>query len=165
MGLLISPFFFPSILYGLPRIPDKPAEEKNQENQVYTLPTEVKASAFRFEADYLENLGQKVDSCMKEFQPYLQTDFNLTHFSVLTKIPVHHLAYYFREEKKQRFNDYRNEWRVNHAKVLIKEGKANEMTMEAIGLLSGFLTRNTFFTAFKKAEGISPGAFAEQFLA
>lgn len=36
------------------------------------------------------------------------------------------------------------------------------MTLEAIGMLSGFLTRNTFFTAFKKFEGISPGAYVEK---
>lgn len=36
------------------------------------------------------------------------------------------------------------------------------MTLEAIGMLSGFLTRNTFFTAFKKFEGISPGVYVEK---
>jgi AraC-like DNA-binding protein len=100
---------------------------------------------------------------MKQFQPYLQPDFNLTQFSVLVHIPTHHLAYYFREEKKQSFIDYRNIWRVNHAKTLIKEGKASDLTLEAIGLLSGFSNRNTFFIAFKKAEGISPGAFVNQY--
>jgi YesN/AraC family two-component response regulator len=87
----------------------------------------------------------------------------MAQLSVYTQIPVHHLSFYFREEKKQHFNEYRNEWRVNHAKVLIKEGKANEITLEAIGLLSGFSTRNTFFKSFKKVEGISPGVFADQF--
>jgi len=35
--------------------------------------------------------------------------------------------------------------------------------MEAIGLLSGFSSRNTFLNAFKKAEGIAPAVFAAQF--
>jgi AraC-like DNA-binding protein len=52
-----------------------------------------------------------------------------------------------------------------HAKNLIKEGKNAELTLEAIGLLSGFSSRNTFFTAFKKAEGISPGSYAAKFAA
>jgi AraC-like DNA-binding protein len=47
------------------------------------------------------------------------------------KIPVHNLAYYFREENKQTFSDYRNEWRVEHAKNLIREGKSNDLTLEA----------------------------------
>jgi YesN/AraC family two-component response regulator len=99
---------------------------------------------------------------MKEVQPYLQPDFNLAHLSVHTQIPVHHLSYYFREEKKQHFNDYRNEWRVNHAKNLIIKGKANDFTLETIGLQSGFSSRNTFLTTFKKVEGITPSTFAAQ---
>lgn len=62
----------------------------------------------------------------------------------------------------QSFNDYRNEWRIKHSKKLIAEGKADELTLEAIGILSGFSTRNTFFNAFKRSEGISPGAYVEQ---
>ena len=115
------------------------------------------------ESDYLHSIGRKADFCMKEFHPYLKPNFNLFKLSVLIDIPVHHLAYYFREEKKQTFNDFRNEWRINHAKRLIREGKASELTMEAIGLLSGFTSRNTFLKAFKKAEGIAPAVFAAQF--
>ena len=100
---------------------------------------------------------------MKELQPFLQPEFSMTQFSVLTQVPVHHLAHYFREERKESFNDYRNTWRIHYAKELIREGKANGMTLEAIGLQSGFVTRNTFTIAFKKAEGISPRVFVSQF--
>ena len=52
-----------------------------------------------------------------------------------------------------------------HARTLLSEGNADEITMEAIGMLSGFSTGNTFFSVFKKSEGISPGAFAAKFTA
>ena len=99
-----------------------------------------------------------------EHQLYLQSDCNLAYFAKFIKIPAHHLAYYFREVRKQSFNDYRNEWRVNHAKKLISEGGAKQHTLEAIGSSSGFSSRNTFFTAFKKVEGMPPSAFASQFV-
>jgi len=163
LGLLISPFLFPTILYGLPRLPNPILEIKSKEEEANLIQVETIKQTLHFENDYLISIGQKTDDCIKEFQPYLQPDFNLNQLSILIHIPVHHLAYYFKEEKKQRFNDYRNNWRITHAKNLIKEGKASRMTIEAIGLLSGFSSRNAFFTAFKKAEGISPGAFGEQF--
>jgi len=163
LGLLISPFLFPTILYGLPRLPESVIILKPSEGETDPLRIERKTHNPNFESDYLLSINQKADSCMKEVQPYLHPDFNLAHFSVLTKIPVHHLSFYFREEKKQHFNEYRNNWRITHAKNLIKEGKASLLTIEAIGLLSGFSSRNAFFTAFKKAEGISPSAFSEQF--
>lgn len=145
-GLLVSPFFFPRILYGLPQMPES---------------TKSKAAP-HYENLYLLSIGQKADACMKEFQSFLEPDFNMTQLSVAIKIPAHHVAYYFREVKNQSFIDYRNEWRINHAKNLINEGRAERLTLEAIGLSSGFLSRKAFFTAFKKSTGTTPGSFAAQ---
>jgi len=161
-GLLISPFFFPGILYGLPRPPEPEEASGNADLMNEPLQEEAKKISSKFEADYIDFICEQTEKCMVEYQPYLQQDFNLAQLSMLVKIPVHHLAYYFREVKMQTFSDYRNEWRVEHAKNLIKEGKSSDLTLEAIGILSGFSSRNTFLNAFKKAEGISPQAFLLQ---
>ena len=147
IGLLVSPFFFPSILYGLPRMQAAPLKEERNYQQ-------------EFEIGYLESIGRKADACMAEYKPYLKPDFSMAHLAVLIQAPSHHLAYYFREEKKQPFTEYRNTWRVQHAKELIRQGKTRELTLEAIGLLCGFSSRSAFHAAFKKAEGISPGEYA-----
>jgi len=187
-GLLISPLFFPSILYGMPRIPainpgdsplgpdsdpvpdsvSKPVPDPGptpvpspqaSPHQTPVLQVSEASQKPAFEDEYLNQIANKLDHCMETLQPYLQHDCNLAYMAKLTGIPAHHLAYYFREEKQQPFTDYRNEWRVRHAKELIREGKAKELTLEAIGLLSGFATRNTFYTAFKKMTGISASAY------
>ena len=160
-GLLISPFFFPGILYGLPQLP-KPASLAGTNKKSKISRGNFEKHNPDFETEYLLSIQQKADAYMKEFQPYLQQDCNLASFSKMIKIPAHHLAYYFREEKKQAFNDYRNEWRIVHFKNLIREGKSKELTLEAIGSLSGFSSRNTFFNAFKRFEGVSPGVWAAQ---
>ena len=160
-GLIFSPFFFPEILYGIPRIPE-PAAVNTIDGA--SLLTENKKQTSEFEQDYLLLIKHKIEVCMSELQPYLHSDCNLAYFAKLVKLPAHHLAYYFREEQKQTFNDYRNEWRVKHAKKLISDGKTSELTLEAIGLLSGFSSRNAFFTAFKKVEYITPSSFAAQFI-
>lgn len=160
LGLLILPFFFPSILYGLPRFKEIFTLLKTKEREQGVMHNEQIHNTNHFEGCYLLMMQQKADSCMAELKPYLIPDCNLYNFSVLIRIPSHHLAYYFREVKKQHFNDYRNYWRVSHAKNLIREGKLNELTIEAIGFLSGFSTRNTFLTSFKKVEGITPSEYA-----
>jgi AraC-like DNA-binding protein len=162
-GLLVMPFFFPSVLYGLPWIPrsayriklramhkNHPHGQKINHHQV-------------FEPDYLRLIQDQADSCMKNHRPYLDPDCNLGHIAKLINLPTHHLAYYFRVTKKQHFNDYRNEWRVNHAKKLITGGDISPKTLGNIAMLSGFSNRNTFLAAFKKFEGISPQAFSLQF--
>lgn len=163
IGLLISPFFFPAILYGLPRMPR--SETSVIPEVVETELQNEKSTKIRYnlESDYLSAIHQKTEEFMKEAQPYLQPGFNLPQLSVQVQVPVHHLGYYFREVKKQTFNDYRNEWRINHAKKLIAEGKASEITLEAIGMLSGFSSRNAFITDFKKFEGESPGSYSSRF--
>lgn len=45
---------------------------------------------------------------------------------------------------------------------MIHEGKASEMTLEAIGMISGFSSRNAFISDFKKHEGVSPGSYVAQ---
>lgn len=153
-GLLISPLFFPEILYGLPRIPNHYLNKENGARN-HLDPKSRKLNG-AFEHDYIRLIDEKVDQCLLEHQPYIKKNFNMTELSVMINIPVHHLAYFFREEKKLSFTNYRNQWRVEYAKTLIKEGKAKELTLEAIGLLSGFTNRNSFITAFKRNEGLSP---------
>lgn len=152
--LMISPFIFPEILYGLPRLPNNYLENRiaadNHQNEFN------KSHIAPLEDDYLSLIGQKADQFMKDRQLYLQRDFNLVELSVVMHIPVHHLAYYFREERKQSFTNYRNSWRIDYAKNLINEGKAKDLTLEAIGMLSGFTNRNSFIIAFKRFEKISP---------
>lgn len=160
-GLLISPFFFPYILYGLPKVP-LPFREQNPfvPEAILQDPAKEKNSHRKLESEYLQLIKDKMDEAMKELKPYLNPDCNQEFISRLISIPAHHIAYYCRSEIKESFNDYRNRWRVRYAKELILNGKTKSMTLEAIGLSSGFSTRQTFITAFKKYEGILPSVFA-----
>jgi AraC-like DNA-binding protein len=158
IGILITPFFFPSILYGLPRLPSSLMDTREEGNPEKVMPEHYKKQ-LHLENNYLDSLGQKVDVYMEKSKPYLQPELNLSQVSVQLGVPVHHLGYYFKEVKKQPFHDYRNKWRIKHAKKLIMEGKNNEITLEAIGTLSGFTNRNAFRAAFQKLEGTSPAAY------
>jgi AraC-like DNA-binding protein len=162
IGMLISLLVYPEILYGLPQVPDTIFSARDEEEATDLQARKTAAAGIFLEKDYLRYISQKTDSCMLEHQPFICPDFNLTRFSVLTNIPIHHLAYFFKKTRKQSFGDYRNQWRINHAKKLITEGKANLQTIEAIGFQSGFVTRNTFLKAFKRLEGITPRDFASQ---
>lgn len=159
LGLLITPFFFPAILYGLPRLPELYTSTEPVKKSTGFVSDASKKNPLHFESAYLFSIGQKADTCMKELSPYLQTNFSIAQLAVMIQVPVHHLTFYFREEKKQSFSDYKNAWRINYSKNLIRDGKTDDFTLESIGSLSGFTNRNTFLVAFKKFEGISPQTF------
>lgn len=159
IGLLVSPLLFPRILYGLPNLINSdyhpaPIEDSIKEELVKKAPA--------YDDDYMQFIHAKVETAMKDQQVYLQKEYNLPCLSVLIQVPTHHLAYYFSNFKKQTFNDYRNEFRVRHAKLLILQENTGMITLEGIGLSSGFTNRNSFAKAFKNIEGVTPSVFAAQ---
>jgi AraC-like DNA-binding protein len=160
LGLMISPFLFPAILYGLPRLPAAATDKTEKTGKVHRGST-IK-SHNHFKNTYLQSIGHQMDAFMQEHQPYLQPQFNINQLAVQLKVPAHHLAYYFREVKKQTFSEYRNRWRIQHAKKLLIEGKSSVLTLEAIASLSGFSNRDSFRSVFQKTEGVCPSSFLLQ---
>jgi AraC-like DNA-binding protein len=60
---------------------------------------------------------------------------------------------------KVNFSDWKNSARINHAKDLISNGQAKNLTLEAIALSCGYLSRSNFINAFKKYTGKNPSEF------
>lgn len=168
LGILLLPFFYPTVLYGvgtfyidsdLSKKINIKSDRSNSELKIETI-TEESNNIPEFDSKYMTYIREVTNKCMEIEKPYLQKDCNVAYLSKILNIPSYHLMYYFREIKHQSFNDYRNEWRVNHAKKLIDELKTTDYTLEAIGLLSGFSSKNAFFVAFKKFTGLTPGAYS-----
>ncbi|MCH3882435.1 MULTISPECIES: helix-turn-helix transcriptional regulator [Tenacibaculum] len=57
------------------------------------------------------------------------------------------------------FIEYMNELRVKQAKKLLTDSNYNQYTITAVGLESGFKSRSTFYTVFKKHTGKTPAEF------
>jgi YesN/AraC family two-component response regulator len=52
--------------------------------------------------------------------------------------------------------------RIAHAIQLLKDNRNKKFTMEAIGNMSGFNSRTTFYVSFKKTMGISPNEYLQK---
>lgn len=154
------PFCFPEVLYGrAPFLVNGQPDLLHGDGE-----GDTRRAGQQFPPDYLLQLSSRVSTCMEQEKPYLDPRLNLVRFSVLTGIPAHHLAFYLRNNMEQSFTEYRNAWRVQYAKTLIAQGQAATMTLEAIGIQSGFSSRNAFLSAFKKHTGLSPRDFMLQCL-
>lgn len=57
------------------------------------------------------------------------------------------------------FVDFINSYRVEEAKKLMLDKTNANLTLEAIGLMSGFKSKSAFFRAFKKAVQLTPNQF------
>jgi AraC-like DNA-binding protein len=70
------------------------------------------------------------------------------------KVPKHILSQYLNEKLGKSFSNLINEFRIDKAKELLETEKS--LTIESIGYDSGFNSKSTFFTTFKKITGQTP---------
>lgn len=68
---------------------------------------------------------------------------------------------YLKAEVKLNFNEFVNKHRIEEAKRLMRSTDKSHLTLEAIGLESGFTSRSSFYRAFKKHHGGTPSEYLQ----
>lgn len=67
-----------------------------------------------------------------------------------------YLSQFFKEQTGENFSNYMERKRMSHARELLR---TTSLTIDEIAGRVGYFNTNTFYKAFKRIEGISPGAF------
>jgi AraC-like DNA-binding protein len=93
---------------------------------------------------------------------YTNPDCSLISLSLETKIPFHHLSYYFNTHLNYKFIDWRNKLRIEKNCKEMQNGKCNALKLESIALNSGFAAQSTFIRAFKVVTGVTPSDYIKQ---
>lgn len=109
-------------------------------------------------------LIDRIDRNVQDRQPYTQPSWNMDMLSKELGVPKHHLLYIFSHVLQCSFVDYRNELRVKHAQQALRNGISEYQTIESIGRDSGFPSRATFFSVFKKMTGMTPGQYLDSLI-
>jgi AraC-like DNA-binding protein len=175
--LLIIPLAlltFPQILYGIP---------------VLHVSSDIKASGLRTETininapindtietyevaeneipeenleDGLQDSAKAVMDYLLEAKPYLDKDFSMDKLAQALELPRHHVYFCMNRVLKVKFPELRKQLRIQHAKQLLEQGKNKSLSIEGIGIQSGFSSRSNFFTAFKSEVGCTPSEYLEK---
>ncbi len=111
--------------------------------------------------DPFHALSERMMTWMETHKPYLDQDFSLESLADQLEVPKHHLYYCFRNILKTKFTTLRTQYRIEHAKQLLREADIRNITLDAIGHASGFASRSGFYKTFKEEVGCSPGEFME----
>lgn len=92
-----------------------------------------------------------------ERQLFLDPNFTLEIAAKELNVTKHLLSQYINEALGKSFSNLIKEYRIEKAKQLLAT-KSN-FTIEGLGYDSGFTSKSTFFTAFKKITGFTPAAY------
>lgn len=108
------------------------------------------------DAETLHLIGQKI-ALINEKELFLNPNFNLEEAAKELKITKHLLSQYVNEIVGKSFSTLIKEYRVEKAKQLLETQK--NYSIENLGYDSGFNSKSTFFTAFKKITGFTPAEY------
>jgi len=93
---------------------------------------------------------------MTNEKPYLDSELSLIKLAGLLYIPSHHLSQIINEQLGKNFFEFINEYRVEEVKLLMAKNKDRKYTLLSIAYDSGFNSKSTFNSIFKKYTGITP---------
>lgn len=159
--LIGSVFLFPKILYGIPIEDDLKVEIIEKEEVIVETEVEMNKTSFKLEEARLIEIQTLIQHYFEDQKPYLDDSFTINKLSEGLSIPIHHLSYFFNYHLEKKFSDYKNEWRINYAIQLLKDGILKKYTIEQLYHEAGFSTKSNFYRVFRIHTGKTPIEFIE----
>lgn len=104
-----------------------------------------------------ESLITQLDQVMNQDKLYKNPKLKLNELAERINLNKHQLSQLLNDAYPNGFAQYVNSWRVEEAKKLITIKE--ELSMEGIGYESGFNSKSSFYTTFKKFTAQTPAQF------
>ena len=106
-----------------------------------------------------KELHQQLCTLMENEKPYLRNDLSLAELAGLINISTHNLTEVINTFADTSFYDFVNSYRVENVKKAIKDPEFQNYTLLGIGLESGFNSKSSFNSVFKKHTGLTPSQY------
>lgn len=102
---------------------------------------------------------ESLRKCMEEDKAYLNPNLGILDVAKMTGISKAKLSHLINTNFQQNFPAYINRYRVREAILQLSDSRNFGKTIEEIGEMCGYTSRQAFHTAFKKEMGITPRHF------
>ena len=107
----------------------------------------------------LEKLKSKLSQLMDNQQPFLNAELSLKRLAELINITPHQLSYVINAGFNENFFLFVNRYRVEKVKELLLDKEKNHLSIMGIAFESGFNSKTSFNTTFKKISSQTPSEF------
>jgi AraC-like DNA-binding protein len=138
------------------------ANEIDAPKDVTEVPDAVKEKPKRLSAEQVAILSAQLSSLMENDKLFLDNDLNLPAVAEKLGISIHETSFLINETTKDNFYNFINKYRVDEAKKLLASAKMEELNILGIAFASGFNSKTTFNTTFKRIVGISPSQYSKE---
>jgi len=112
--------------------------------------------------DLSKQLVVELQSLMGSEKPHLDSQLTLPQLAGQLGISSNYLSQIINEQLQQNFFEFVNAHRVDNAKSLLNDDKRKKENILTIALDSGFNSKSSFYTAFKKHTQMTPGEFRKR---
>jgi AraC-like DNA-binding protein len=104
----------------------------------------------------------KLEALMINDKVFLNPTLGLPELAAKLGLTSHQLSYLINEGFDENFYQFVNRYRVDEAKRLLRSKAHQHLNIMGIAFESGFNSKTTFNTTFKKFTGISPSQYQQQ---
>ena len=115
----------------------------------------------RFSEDELVSAKRKLLQVVEAEKVFLDPNLGLPQLAAKVHMSTHDLSFLINEGFGENFFQFINRYRVEEAKLLLKSTKHRHLNILGIAYESGFRSKSTFNTTFKKLTGVSPSQFMQ----
>jgi len=122
---------------------------------------DIKYADKKIDDNRANTLLEQLYTYMREQKPYRNPALKSLDVAGQLNISTHQLSQLLNDNLGKSFAVFVNEYRIEEAKRIIRDN--TKYTLEAIGNESGFNSKSTFYTTFKRIVGKTPAKYKEQF--
>ncbi len=102
---------------------------------------------------------KKLVEFVEQESPFLNPDLSLRSLADLLEIHPNHLSWILNKKINKNFNEFINHYRISHFKTLALDSSNSHISLIGLAFESGFNSKTTFNTYFKKETGMTPSQF------
>jgi AraC-like DNA-binding protein len=133
---------------------------ENQRNLIITTDEQFKTEKRKIISDKeIEPLKVKLTELMKKKKPYLDSELTLVSLSELIELTPHQLSYLINAGFNENFFWFVNKYRIQRVKELLSNKQNDHLSILGIAFESGFNSKTSFNTTFKKICSQTPSEF------
>jgi AraC-like DNA-binding protein len=106
-----------------------------------------------------EGIEERLNKILSDEKPYLDSKLTLNQLAKQIGSNEKYLSNFLNTRYGMNFSTFINSHRIAESKELLLSEETVNFTIETIANMSGFHSKSTFNTAFKKATGLTPSDF------